>query len=156
MISEKVLFFSFCMMHSAFCIILYEVKPNDQCNRHPSDETPSRLPWLPFFQGQGPEFPDCLLGSPADPTLTSIHDHRKNHSLDYRNLCWQNNVSIFHMLSIFVIAFLPRSNRLLIAWLQSPPAVILEPKKRKLVTTSTSSPSICHAVMGSDAIILVF
>ena len=54
------------------------------------------------------------------------------------------------------MAFLPRSNRLLISWLQSPSAVILEPKKRKSVTTSTFSPSICHEVMGLDAMILIF
>ena len=63
------------------------------------------------------------------PTLTSIHDHWKNHSLDYMDLCWQNNVSAFNMLSRLVITFLPRSKRLLISWLQSPPAVILEPRK---------------------------
>ena len=54
------------------------------------------------------------------------------------------------------MAFLPRSNRLLISWLQSPSAVILEPKKRKSGTTSTFSPSICHEVMGLDAMILIF
>ena len=54
---------------------------------------------------------------------------------------------IFNTLSIFAIAFLPRSNRLLISWLQSPFPVILEPKKRKSVTTSTFAPSICHAVI---------
>ena len=56
----------------------------------------------------------------------------------------------------FVIAFLPRSNRLLISWLQSPSAVILEPKKRKSVTVSTSSPSICYEVMGADFFFLIF
>ena len=56
----------------------------------------------------------------------------------------------------FVIAFLPRSNHLLISWLQSPSTVILEPKKRKSVTTFAFSPSICHAVMGLDAMILDF
>ena len=50
----------------------------------------------------------------------------------------------------FVIAFLPRSNRLLILWLQSPSTVILEPRKRKSVTASTFSPSIGHEVMGPD------
>ena len=60
---------------------------------------------------------------------------------------------LFNMLSRFVIAFLPRSKRLLILWLQS---VILEPKKIKSITVSTFSPTICHEVMGPDAIILVF
>ena len=60
------------------------------------------------------------------------------------------------MLSSLIIAFLPRSIRLLISWLQSPSAVILEPPKIKSVTVSIVSPSICHEVMGLDAIILVF
>ena len=57
---------------------------------------------------------------------------------------------LFNMLSRLVITFLPRSKRLLISWLQSPSAVILEPKKRKSVTVSIVSPSICHEVMGPD------
>ena len=60
------------------------------------------------------------------------------------------------MLSRFVIAFLPRSKGLLISWLQSPSAVILEPKKIKSVTVSIVSPYICHEVMELDVIILVF
>ena len=60
---------------------------------------------------------------------------------------------LFDMLSKFVIAFLPRSKYLLISWLQSPSAVILEPQNIKSVTVS---PSICHEVMGPDAMILVF
>ena len=63
---------------------------------------------------------------------------------------------LFNMLSRLVIAFLPRSNHLLISWLQSPSAVILESKKIKSVTVSIVSPSICHGVMGPDAMILVF
>ena len=62
----------------------------------------------------------------------------------------------FNMLSRFVIAFLPRSKRLLISWLQSPFAVILEPPKIKSVTVSIVSPSIFHEVMGLDAMMLVF
>ena len=63
---------------------------------------------------------------------------------------------LFNMLSRFVIAFLPRSKRLLISWLQSPSTVILEPKKIKSVTVSIVSPSICHKVMGPDAMIIVY
>ena len=63
---------------------------------------------------------------------------------------------LFNMLSRMVIAFLPRSKRLLISWLQSPSEVILEPPKIKSVTVSTVSPSVCHELMGSDAMILVF
>ena len=62
---------------------------------------------------------------------------------------------LFNMLSRLVITFLPRSKRLLISWLQSPSTVILEPKKIKSVTVSMVSPSICHEVMGPDAMTLV-
>ena len=63
---------------------------------------------------------------------------------------------LFNMLSRLFITFLPRSKHLLISWLQSPSAVILEPSKIKSITISTVSPSICHEVMGPDAMILVF
>ena len=62
---------------------------------------------------------------------------------------------LFNILSRFVIAFLPKSKHLLISWLQSPSAVILEPKKIKSVTVSIVSAPICHGVMGPDDIILV-
>ena len=63
---------------------------------------------------------------------------------------------LFNMLSRLVIAFLPRNKCLLISWLQSPSAVILEPQKIKSATVPTVSPSICHEVMEPDAMILVF
>ena len=63
---------------------------------------------------------------------------------------------LFNMLSRLVITFLPRSKRLLISWLQSPSAVVLEPPKIKSDTVSTVYPSISHEVMGPDAMILVF
>ena len=63
---------------------------------------------------------------------------------------------LFNMLSRSVIPFLPRSKRLLISWLHSPSAVILEPRKIKSDTVYTVSPSICHEVMGPDAMILAF
>ena len=63
---------------------------------------------------------------------------------------------LFNMLSRSVIAFIPRSKCLLIPWLQSPSAVILEPKKIKSVIVSVVSSSICHEVMRPDAMILVF
>ena len=62
----------------------------------------------------------------------------------------------FNMLSRLVIAFLPMSKHLLISWLQSPSTLILEPKKIKSLTVSVVFPSICHEVMGLDAMILVF
>ena len=63
---------------------------------------------------------------------------------------------LFNMLSWLVIAFLPRSKHLLISWLQSPSAVILEPKKVKSDTVSTVSPSSSHEVMGLDAMVFFF
>ena len=78
------------------------------------------------------------------PTLTSIHDYWKNHSFIGKVMSL-----LFNMLSRFVIAFLPRSKRLLISWLQSPSAEILEPPKIKSDTVSTVSPSICHESDGT-------
>ena len=63
---------------------------------------------------------------------------------------------LLNMLPRLVITFLPRSKHLFISWLQSPSAVTLEPKKIKSVTVSIVSPSICHEVMGPDAMTLVF
>ena len=63
---------------------------------------------------------------------------------------------LLNILSRLIVAFLPRSKRLLISWLKSPSAVILELKKIKSDTVSTVSPSICHEVMELDAMILVF
>ena len=63
---------------------------------------------------------------------------------------------LFNMLSSFIIAFRPRSKRLLISWLQLLSTVILEPKKMKSLVVSIVSPSICHEVAGEDAMVLVF
>ena len=62
---------------------------------------------------------------------------------------------LFNLLFELVITFLPGSKHLLISWLQSPSAVILEPKKIKSVTVSIVSPSVCHEVMGLDAMIFL-
>ena len=62
---------------------------------------------------------------------------------------------LFNMLSRLIITFIPRSKCLLISWLQSPSAMILDPSKIKSATVSTVSPSICHEVMGPDAMVLV-
>ena len=63
---------------------------------------------------------------------------------------------LFNMVSRLFIAFRSRNKRLLISWLQSPSAVILEPLKIKSVTVSIVSPSVCYEVMGPDAMIFVF
>ena len=90
------------------------------------------------------------------PTLTSIHDYWETIALTRWTIVGKVISLLFNMLSRLVITFLPRSKRLLISWLQSPSAVILEPKKIKSATVSTVSPSICHEAMGPDAMILVF
>ena len=91
---------------------------------------------MPHFESINSLVLSLLYGT----NLTSIHDYWKNQSFEYMDLC---DVSAFNILSRFVIAFLLRSKHLLISWLQSPSAVILEPKKRKSVTASTFSPFIC-------------
>ena len=83
------------------------------------------------------------------PTITSIHDHRKNHSLDRRTFIGKVMSPLLNMLSRLVITFLLRSKCLLISWLQPPFAVILEPRKIKSDTVSTVSPSISHEPDGT-------
>ena len=87
------------------------------------------------------------------PTLTSIHDYwKKIIALTRWTFVGTVMSLLFNMLSRLVRAYLPRSKRLLISWLQSPSSVILEPKNIKSVTVSTCSPYICHEVMRPDAI----
>ena len=95
------------------------------------------------------------------PTLTSIHGYWKNIALTIQSFVKVLTISrvmslLFNMLSRLIIAFLPRNKRLLISWLQSSFSVILVPKKIKSVTVSIVSPSICHEVMGPNAMIFVF
>ena len=97
-----------------------------------------------------------MLSFLHSPTLTSIHDYWKNIALTIWTSVGKVISLLFNMLSWLVIAFLPRSKRLLVSWLKSPSAVILEPKKRKSVTVSTFFLSMCHEGMGPDDMILVF
>ena len=87
------------------------------------------------------------------PTFTSIHDYI---ALTRQTFVGKVMPLLLIMLSRLVITFLPRSKRLLISWLQSPSAVILEPPKIKSDTVCTVSLSICHEAMGLDAMIFVF
>ena len=90
------------------------------------------------------------------PTLTSIFDYGKTIALTRRTFVGNVMSLLFNMLSRLVIAFLPSIKHLLISWLQSSSAVIVEPKKIKSDTVSIVSPSVCHEVLGLDAMILVF
>ena len=102
-----------------------------------------------------------MLSFLYSPTLTSVHDYWENKTKQNIALTRQTFVGkvmslLFNMLSRLVITFLPKSKHLLISWLQSPSAVVLEPPKIKSDTVSTVSPSISHEVMGPDAMIFVF
>ena len=119
-------------------------------------------PWSPRDSQESPPMPQfksinsLVLSFLYSPTLTSVHDHWKTKALTRWTFVGKVMSLLFNMLSRLVKTFLPRSKRLLISWLQSPSAVILEPPKIKSVTVSIVSPSICHEVMGPDAMILVF
>ena len=90
-------------------------------------------------------------------TLTSIHDYwKKTIALTRQTLVGKVMSLLFNMLSRLVLDFLPRRKCLLISWLQSPSAVILESKKIKSVTVTIVYPSICQEVMEPDAMIFVF
>ena len=97
-----------------------------------------------------------VLSTLYGPTLTSVHDYWKNRSFDRWTFVGKVISLLFNMLSRFVITFLPRSKHLLISWLKSPSTVILEPQKIKSGAISTFPPSICHEVMGLNAMVLVF
>ena len=93
-----------------------------------------------------------LIVQPSHPYVTT----GKTTALTRQTFAGKVMPLLFNMLSRLVITFLLRSKRLLISWLQSPSAMILEPKKIKSATVSTVSLSIFHEVMGLDAMIFVF
>ena len=97
-----------------------------------------------------------MLNFLYSPALTYIHDYWKTHSLARQTFVSKAMSLVVNTLSRLSKAFLPRSKRLLISGLQSPSAMILELKKIKSVTVSIVSPSICHEMMGLNAMILVF
>ena len=125
-----------------------------------------RMDWLDLFAVKGTlksllqhhssKASILLCSAFFSPTLTSIYDYRKTIALTRWTVVDKVMSLLFNTLSRLVITFLPRSKRLLISWLQSPSALILEPQKIKSDTVSTLSPSICHEVMGPDAMIFVF
>ena len=140
-------------------------------NISPSNEHPGlisfRMDWLDLPAGQGTlksllqhhSSKPSILRSLAFFTVQLSHPYMttgKTIALTRRTFVGKIMSLLFNMLSRLVITFLPKSKRLLISWLQSPSAVILEPRKIKSAIVSTVSPSISHEVMGLDAMILVF
>ena len=137
----------------------------------PSDEHPGlisfRMDWLDLLAIQGTlksllqhhSSKASILRRSAFFTVQLSHPYMttgKTIALTRQTFVGKVMSLLFNMLSRFVIAFLSRSKRLLISWLQSPSAVILEPRKIKSVTVPTFPPSVHHEVMGLDAMILVF
>ena len=140
-------------------------------NASPSNEHPGlisfRMDWLDLLAVQGTlksllqhhGSKASILQSSAFFTVQLLHPHMttgKTIALTRWTFIGKVMSMLFNALSRLVITFLPRSKYLLISWLQSPSAVILEPPKIKPDTLSTVSPSICHEVMGPDATTLVF
>ena len=135
-------------------------------NEHPRPSS-FRMDWSDLFAVQGTlksllqhhSSKASILRCSAFFTVQLSHQYKisgKTIALTRRTFVGKVMSRLLNILSGLVITFLPRSKRLLISWLQSPSAVILEPKKIKSDTVSTVSPSICHEVMGPDAMILVF
>ena len=136
----------------------------------PSKEIPGlifRMDWLDLLAVQGTlksllqhhSSKASILQCSAFFTVQLSHPYMttgKTIALTRRTFVGKVISLLFNMLSQFVIAYLPRCKCLLISWLQSPSAVILEPPKIKSDTVSTVSPSICHEVIGPDVMILVF
>ena len=100
----------------------------------------STIVWRHQFFGV---WPSLLSG------MTTVHDHWEDHSLDYMDLCWQSNVSAFQH-TVWVCHSFPAKKQMSSNFMAAVTiTVILEPKRRKSVTISTFSPSICHEVMVS-------
>ena len=100
--------------------------------------------------------PSAVILEPPQIKSDTQFSRWKKQSFDYAIFVGKVMSLLFRMLSRCVIGFLPRSKRLLILGLQSPSAVILEPKKINFVTVSIVFPSICHEVVGPDAGIFIF
>ena len=126
-----------------------------------------RMDWLDLLAVQGTlksllqhhSSKESILRRSAFFTVQLSHPYMttgKTIALTRRTFVCKVMALLFKMLSSLVITFLPRSKHLLISWLQSPSALILEPPKIKSDTVSTVYPSICHEVMGPDAMIFVF
>ena len=125
-----------------------------------------RIDWLDLLVVQGtqessptPQFKSInssVLSFLYSPTLTSMYDYWKAIALTRWTFVGKVMSLLVKMLSRLVITFIPRSKCLLISWLQAPFTVILEAPKIKSVTVYIVFPSICHEVMGLDAMIFIF
>ena len=105
----------------------------------------------------GKQFQTLFFWAPKSLQMVTVAMKLKDaYSLTRQTFFGKVMSLLLNMLSRLVITFLPRSKHLLISWLQSPSTVILEPRKIKSDTVSTVSPLICHEVMETDAMILVF
>ena len=120
----------------------------------PCSPRDSQESWTPQFKTIISSSLTVLYGA----TITSIHDYWKNHSFDYIELFQPSNISILlkNLYSFVVDFFFQTSKHLLISWLQSSSIVILEPLKITSLIASIVSPSICHEVMGPNAMIFIF
>ena len=156
---------------SQFFIIRWPKYWSFNFNISPSNEHPGlisfRMDWLDFLAVQGTlrsllqhhSSKASILWCSAFFTVQLSHPYMttgKTIALTRQTFVGKVMSLLFDLLSRLVITFLPRSKRLIISWLQSPSEMILEPPKIKPATICTVSPSICHEVMGPDAIILVF
>ena len=141
----------------------FSISPSNEC----SELISFRIDWFDLLQSKGLSrvFSNSMVqkhqffsAQPSSWSNSHIHTCllEKNITLTTQTFISKVISLLFSMLLRSVIAFLPRSKYLLISWLQSPSALILEPEKIKSATVSTVSPSICHEVMGVDAMILVF
>ena len=128
----------FCINRPKYWSFSFNISP---INEH-SGLISFRMDWLDLLAVQGlsrvfynttvQKHQFLVLSFLYSPTLTSIHDYWKNHSFPRWTFVGKIMSLLFNMLSSLVITFLPRSKRLLISWLQSPSAVILEPPKNKV------------------------
>ena len=152
-----------CIRWPKYCSFSFNISPS---NKH-SGLISFRMDWLDLLEVQGSlksllqhhsskasilQYSAFFIVQLSHPYMTT----GKTIALTRRTFVGKVMSLLFNMLSRLVITFLPRSKHLLISWLQSPSAVILEPGKIKSATVSTVSQSICHEVMGLDAMILVF
>ena len=152
-----------CMMWPKYWSFSFSISPSYEHPRLIS----FRMDWLDILAVQGTlksllqqySSKASILQHPAFFIVQFSHPYMttgKTITLTRRNFVDKVMSLLFNMLSRLVITFLLGSKRLLISWLQSPSAVILESKKIKSATVSTVSPSISHEVLGPDAMILVF